>query len=56
MEIKPELTVPLKLEVAKYPIKERPHAQETAEALEEILQAVSKGLNYLPPRPNRAPG
>ena len=24
--------------------------------LEEMLQAVVKGLDYLPPRPNRAPG
>lgn len=56
MEIKPQLNVELRLEVAKYPLKERAHAQEVAEVLEEMLQATEKGLLYLPPRPNRAPG
>ena len=56
MEIVPEPNITLKLEVAKYPVKERPQKQETAEILEEILQAASKGLDYLPPRANRAPG
>lgn len=55
-EIKPTLNVALKLEVAQYPLKERPQVQEVAEVLEEILQAAEKGLDYLPPRANRAPG
>lgn len=46
----------MKLEVAKFPLKERPHAQEVAEVLEEIMQAADKGLDHLPPRLNRAPG
>jgi len=37
MEIKPKLNLDLKLEVASYPLKERPHVQETAEVLEEML-------------------
>lgn len=55
-EIKPVLNLTLKLEVAQYPLKDRPEAQEVAEVLEEILQAAEKGLTYLPPRMNRAPG
>ncbi len=55
-EIKPKLSVELKIEVASFPLKERPHAQDTAEVLEEILQAVSKGLDKLPPRISRMPG
>ena len=55
-EVKPKLNVALKLEVAKYPLKERPYTQEIAEVLEEILQAADKGLAYLPPRLNKTPG
>lgn len=36
-EVKPTLSVELKLEVAQYPLKERPHVQEVAEVLEEML-------------------
>ena len=39
-EEKPTLGLALKLEVAKKPINQRPHFQETAFVLEEILQAV----------------
>ena len=46
----------MKLEVARYPIKERAFAQDVAEILEEILQASEKGLKSLPSRLNRAPG
>jgi hypothetical protein len=35
--VKPELNVPLKLEVAKVPIKERAFVQDVAEVFEEIL-------------------
>jgi hypothetical protein len=55
-EVKPELNIELKLQVAKVPLKDRPHAQEVAEVFEEILQAAEKGLTTLPPRLNRAPG
>lgn len=51
-EIKPTLNVALKLEVAQYPLKERPYVQEVAEVFEEILQAAEKGLEYLPARAN----
>lgn len=36
-EVHPELSVALKLEVARYPIKERAFAQNVAEIFEEIL-------------------
>jgi hypothetical protein len=31
-------------------LKNRPNYQEVAEVLEEMLIAVDKGLDYLPPR------
>ena len=37
LEVKPKINVALKLEVASFPLKERPHAQEVAEVLEELL-------------------
>lgn len=49
-EIKPKLSTQLKVLVAEYPMDERPHANEVAEALEEILQAASRGMKVLPPR------
>ncbi len=49
-EIKPRLGVQLKLGVAKTDPTTREHMQETAEVLEEILQAAEKGLMELPPR------
>jgi hypothetical protein len=55
-EVRPELNITLKLEVARAPIKERPLIQDVAEVLEELLQASEKGLKKLPPRANRAPG
>lgn len=55
-EVKPELNITLKLEVARAPIKERALFQDVAEVLEEVLQASEKGLKKLPPRLNRAPG
>lgn len=55
-EVKPELPVELRLEVAKAPLKERPHVQEVAEVLEELLKATERGLSALPARLNRAPG
>ena len=56
MEVKPKINLALKLQVTKQDLKNRPHFQEVAEVFEEMLQAVDKGLNYLPPRLNRAPG
>lgn len=38
-EIPPKLGIQLRLEVASVPIRDREHVQETAEVLEEILQA-----------------
>ena len=55
-EVKPEISVALKLEVSQIPIKDRADGQEVAEVLEEMLQAKEKGLLKLPPRQNRAPG
>lgn len=55
-EVKPELNITLKLEVAKAPIKSRPFIQDVAEVFEEILVATEKGLKTLPPRLNRTPG
>lgn len=55
-EVRPELSVTLKLEVARAPVKDRSHVQDVAEVLEEILTAADKGLNVLPPRLNRLPG
>jgi hypothetical protein len=46
----------LKLQVTKQDLKSRAHYQEVAEFFEELLQATEKGLDYLPPRLNRAPG
>ena len=56
MEVKPKINLALKLQVTKQDLKNRPHFQEVAEVFEEMLMAVDKGLNYLPPRLNRAPG
>lgn len=42
--------------MTKQDLKNRPHYQEVAEVFEEIIQATEKGLFYLPPRLNRAPG
>ncbi len=50
------MSIGLKLEVAQYPLKERPQVQEVAEVLEEMLVSVEKGLASLPNRLNRAPG
>jgi len=36
-EVRPELNITLKLEVARAPIKERPLIQDVAEVLEELL-------------------
>jgi len=36
-EVKPELSIALKLEVAKAPIKERAYIQDVAEVFEEVL-------------------
>jgi hypothetical protein len=55
-EVKPELNITLKLEVARAPLKDRPFIQDVAEVLEEILVAAEKGQKSLPPRLNRAPG
>lgn len=55
-EIKPVLCTELKLEVANYPLKERPFMNEVAETLEEILAAASRGLEFLPQRLSRVPG
>lgn len=55
-EVKPEISIALKLEVAKAPIKERAYVQDVAEVLEEVLQAAEKGMKRLPARLNRAPG
>ena len=49
-EIKPRLGVQLKLGVAKASPEDKEHVQETAEVLEEILTAVEKGMDELPPR------
>ena len=54
--VRPQLSIGLKLEVAQYPLKERPQVQEVAEVLEEVLISVEKGLASLPNRLNRAPG
>ena len=56
MEIKPKLNLALKIAVAELPIKEQGHAQEVAETLEEMLQAVCKGQTKLPPRATTKPG
>jgi hypothetical protein len=37
MEVKPTLNLALKLEVAKYSLKDRPFTNEVAEVLEEVL-------------------
>jgi hypothetical protein len=42
-EVKPDLSLTLRLEVAKAPLKERPFMQDVAECFEEILQAAEKG-------------
>ena len=53
----PKLPVVLKLEVAKFPVAERGHAQETAEVLEEILRQVEMGqMGNLLPRKMYGPG
>jgi hypothetical protein len=49
-EIKPKLPTKMKLLVAEQPMAERPHFNETAEVLEEILKAVSNNLTQMPPR------
>lgn len=56
LEVKPKLSLALKLQVTKQDLKSRPHYQEVAEVFEEMLQAAEKGLDRLPPRANRAPG
>ena len=56
LEVKPKISLALKLQVTKQDLKNRPHYQEVAEVFEEILQATEKGLYHLPPRLNRAPG
>jgi hypothetical protein len=43
--------------VTEYPIAQRPHAQEVAETLEEVLRAVvAKKTDKLPPRPKFGQG
>ena len=49
-EVKPKLSLPLKLLVAQTPFEERAYVNEVAEVLEEILQASENGLHRLPPR------
>ena len=49
-DVTPEINLNLRLEVVKYPIHQRDHIQEVAETLEEIIDAVSKGIKKLPPR------
>lgn len=56
LEVRPKISLALKLQVTKQDLKNRPHWQEVAEVLEEILQATEKGMLELPPRLNRAPG
>ena len=56
LEIKPKLSLALKLQVTKQDLANRPHYQEVAEVFEEMLQAACKGLTHLPPRVNRLPG
>jgi hypothetical protein len=56
LEVKPKINLALKLQVTKQDLKTRPHYQEVAEVFEEMLQACEKGITYLPPRLNRAPG
>ena len=56
LEVKPKLSLALKLQVTKQDLKNRPHYQEVAEVFEEMLLATEKGLEHLPPRLNRAPG
>ena len=52
----PRLPTNLKLEVAKFPLEQRAHGQETAEVLEEILRAVERNQTELPPRKMYGPG
>lgn len=56
LEVKPKINLALKMQVTKQDLKNRPHYQEVAEVFEEMLQAVEKGLDQMPPRLNRAPG
>lgn len=56
LEIVPKINLGLKLQVTKHDLASRPHYQEVAEVLEEMLQAVEKGYTHLPPRPHRKPG
>lgn len=49
-DVTPEISLNLRLEVVKYPLKDRDYLQEVAETLEEILEAASKGITKLPPR------
>jgi len=51
----PKLREVLALEVAKFDKADKSHAQETAEALEEILQAFEKGYKKLPNREKYGP-
>lgn len=51
----PKLREVLALEVAKFSKEDRGHAQETAEALEEILLAAEKGYKELPNREKYGP-
>ena len=60
--IRPKLSLTLRLEVAKVPMGERPHFQEVAETLEEMVNLVhDKGGEiaegtHLPQRLHRVPG
>lgn len=53
MEIKPKLGLSLRLQVTKQDLNQRPYFQEVAEVFEEMLQAVEKGLSYLPKRASK---
>lgn len=54
-EVKPEINLNLKLEVASFPMKERHRVQECAEVLEEILIAVNDEKETLYPRQRVGP-
>jgi hypothetical protein len=61
---RPKLNLALKLEVSKHPLTDRPHVQQVAEVMEEMLSYLHDknftldaltSLN-LPPRPRKVPG
>jgi len=56
LKVPPKINLALKLQVTKQDLKSRPHYQDAAEYLEELLRATEKGLEVLPPRPNRGTG